>query len=206
MKLAISIMLFLGINFLSGQKMVSKSLLATNTSFIHVNTENCFEVNVETWDSQDIKLEASMEGEYNPDLVLNLNKEGTTVTVSTGFQPNFVLPDDKLSAHKIISVKLRIKVPKHKNVQLYGTSTNCFITGVFNSLRVTLDDGSCSLNMITADAEVTTQSGQIVVLNSKALVAAVSKYGKVWGELSSSNANYFNLATVTGNIHLNKTE
>ncbi len=206
MKAAFYVIIFVAANILNSQKVVQKSLLASNVSNIHINTDNCFDVAVETWDSEVINIEGTLEGEYNPNLILNITKEEPTVTISAGLHPNFELPSDKLSAHKVISIKLRIKLPNNKFVQLFGTSTDCIITGSFSNLKVSLADGNCTLSAIDSNAEITTQSGHITIRNSKALVTASSKYGGVFGGITSSASRHFKLSTVTGNIHLSKTE
>ena len=206
MKAALYVLIFIGATILNSQKVIQKTLVASNVSNIHVNTDNCFEVFVETWDSEVINIEAILEGEYNPNLIVNIKKEEPTVTVSAGLHPNFELPNDKLNAHKVISIKLRIKLPNNKLVQLFGTSTDCTITGSFSHLKVSLADGNCTLRSIDSDAEVTTQSGHITIQNSIAAVTALSKYGSVFGGITSSAERHFKLSTVTGNIHLSKTE
>lgn len=206
MKRAFSILLIIAANFLNAQKIVRKSIIAPTVSYIHIDTNNCFQVFMETIDTDEMTVEASIDGEYRKDLVLKIGREGTTVEVSVGFQPNFMPPNDKLSAHKVISIALKIQMPGHKNVQVFGTSSNLTATGNYANLKVSLDDGNCILDGVATDAEVITQSGEIRWINANTDVVAVSKYGKVYGAIGPIGDPHFKLTTVTGNIYLSKTE
>ncbi len=206
MKRFFCILFVIGTNFLNAQKIVRKSIIAPTTSYIHIDANNCFQVFMETIDTDEITVEAIIDGEYRKDLVLKIGQEGATAEVSVGFQPNFIAPNDKLSAHKVISVALKIQLPKHKNVQVFGTSSNITATGNYTYLKIFLDDGNCTLDSVAMDAEVITQSGEIRLVNTNAEISAVSKYGKVYGATGPTSNPHFKLITVTGDIHLSKTE
>lgn len=206
MKKALYILVFLCCYLLHGQKVVRKLLSASHYTNIHINAAHCFEVVLETTDSKEIEVEANMEGEHTLELLVHVEREESTVTISTGFQPYFNAPGDKLNVHKVLSVRLLVKVPKHRYVHLSGTGADCTITGSFANLNVVLDDGNCTVYALKTNAQITTQSGQIAIQGSAAKVSAISKYGVVTGTMESSNAYLFKLSTISGNIHLIKTK
>ena len=206
MKKFFCLLLFLPTTLLTAQKVVKKSFIDPSTSFIRVNAANCFKVEIETGTTNEMLIEATIDGEYSKELLLTVNKDGATTAVSADFQPNFVRPNDKLSAHKVISIALKIRVPAQKDVYLHGTSCDVFASGNYRFLRVTLNDGKCTLKNISESANVMTQSGDIMVSSSGASILASSKYGHV-DSLSIPNGNTsLVLRTTTGNIHLKKTE
>lgn len=206
MKKGIIVSVLLCANLLVAQKIVKKSLIDPTTSFIQIATNNCFEVDLRTSPDHQMVVEATIDGEYKKDLLLNISTAGTTVFVSTGFQPNFVNPNDKLSAHKVISIALTVVVPQHKQVKIYGTNSNVTATGSYEKLDVVLEDGRCTLSNTGQTVAVTTQSGDIYVSQASGEIDASSKYGKIFKETIPTGDDRFTLHTTTGNIHLKKTK
>ena len=191
---------------LSAQKKMYENVLADDISLIQVDATNCFIVEVQTGKSNEISIVAEMEGEYSQDLDLEVSTNGATLFVETGFTPNFENPNDKLSAHKVVSISLKLKIPSYKNLEIYGTNTRVELEGGYDKLHVSLSDGTCVLNNIEAEAEIKSQSGNIKVFSAAAAISATSKYGGVSTNLIPKGNSTFTLETVTGNIDLTKTE
>ncbi|MEO9894299.1 DUF4097 family beta strand repeat-containing protein [Aurantibacter sp.] len=196
----------LAVNLLSAQKIVRKTIINNEIDAIEIDAENCFRINLKTSDSDEMLVQATIDGEYKQDLILNLKEEHSNIIVSTGFSPNFRNPNDKLSAHKVISISLDISVPENHNLQLNGTSCNIFATGVFKLLKVTLNDGVCNLKEVSHNALVLTQSGDINISAFQAEINANSKYGIVEKNVIPVGTNYFDLKTITGDINFMKSE
>lgn len=188
------------------QKKLHKMMLAHDINVIQVNTANCFEVNVHTVSGNEVTVEAELEGEYSRELDLEMNLNGSTVFIEANFVPNFENPNDKLSAHKVVSILLNITVPSYKNVKMYGTNSRVNVDGKFEDLQVSLSDGSCSLHSVTGTADIKTQSGSIVVESPGARIEAESKYGHVAFNPIPKGSSTYKLQTVTGNIEFSKTE
>lgn len=189
-----------------GQKVIQKTILNAETISVLIDAANCFEINLSTVDTDEVTVAALIDGEYNRDLLVNIERKGATVAISAGFQPNFIRPNDKLSAHKVVSIALDIKLPKYKTVRLFGTNCNVSVSGVYENLNVSLNDGRCNLNKVSEMTEVTTQSGDIILIDDKATIRAQSKYGRVANGNIPKGDNQFILSTITGNIEIKKTE
>jgi len=202
----IFIVLFFSLNFLASQKLVKKTIIDDTISFFQVDSSNCFIIDIQTTDTDEIVVEATIDGEYKKDLVLNVEEEGKSVTVSADFQPNFKNPNDKLSAHKVVSIALVIKLPANKNVQVFGTSSTIQTSGLYKKLRITLNDGTVQLNDVKGFVDITTQSGDIIVESAMAEILSTSKYGKVDENLIPTGNTKYQLNTVTGNIRLKRIE
>ncbi len=188
------------------QKLIKKSIVDIDISLIQIDVKNCFEIDLVTSDGNELVVEAKIDGEYEKDLLLNVSEVGSTIRVGTDFQPSFVNPNDKLSAHKVISIALKVILPKQKEVHVFGTNCNVAATGSYNLLKVSLNDGRCDLIDVSETVEVITQSGHISVKYSQAAISAKSKYGKVIGNAPKDGDDYYNLNTVTGDILLNRIE
>ena len=171
-----------------------------------MNAENCYEVVLETGENETIEVEAQMDGEYSNDLQMKVSEVGNTLILGAGFQPIFKNPNDKLSAHKVISIALKITLPKYKRVQVFGNSARIIASGDYLNLDITLSDGTCELYNITEEVDVRTQSGNIIVNANKAKISAETKYGELLKNPIPKGFSQYNLKTVTGNIILNKTE
>ncbi|GBF18157.1 hypothetical protein C21_00314 [Arenibacter sp. NBRC 103722] len=206
MRLVAFVFFLLGSCTLQAQKKIVKAIENPNFSFVQIDVRNCFSLALETVDSPKITVEASIDGEYLQDLLVSVKQQGTTVLVSTGFQPNFVFPNDKLSAHKVISISLKISIPKDLDVNVYGTSTNVGVTGDYAKLKISLSDGKCILNGRGENVEINTQSGNIELITNNAQIMASTKYGKIKREVIASGDDHFTLNSVTGNISIRKTE
>jgi hypothetical protein len=186
------------------QKLIEKELVNPETKFIEINTANCFLVTMATHRGKQLKIEASMEGEYARDLSIALEEKGSNILIGANFLPSFTPPNDKLSAHKVISISLSVTLPEYMKVKVYGTRSNVFAKGSYTDLSVILADGNCTLNKIAEKVTVKTQKGEIVVHGARGTVDTKSEYGRVIkGDISKGEA-YFNLYSVEGDILVNK--
>ena len=191
---------------MKGQKLVKKAFITPETQFIQVDSQNCYKLSVTTSEQEEGSVAASIEGEYSKDLLVAIEQKGATVLISTGFQPNFTNPNDKLSAHKVISIELNISLPEYKEVSIYGTNCNVLAEGNYKRLNVKLADGTCTLENILETVEVNTQKGNIFLSTFDGDITAKSIYGEVVRETIPKGDNVFVLNTVEGNIYLKKTK
>lgn len=191
---------------LQGQKLVKKAFVNNSISSIQINSQYCYQVDLNTVNTNEINVEAEIEGEYSKDLVITIEENETRVLISAGFQPNFNNPNDKLSAHKIISIKLNVTVPNDKRVFIYGTNSNVTMKGNYKNLKVKLLDGNCSIDNVGDKVEVTTQKGNILLIADNGNIMAESTYGKVVKEYIPQGQNQYSLKTIEGNINLRKTK
>ena len=206
MKSLIIILIAFSFNFLVAQKIVEKSVLNDHISLININSENCYDVTLETTNTNDVTVSATIDGEYQKDLLLEIKEEASSVFITTGFSPTFTNPNDKLSAHKVISISLHIVLPNYKNVRVYGKSSNITASGKYKNIDISLSDGYCLLKNIKETISATTQSGNIIVESNNANVTAKSKYGEIVTDKLTKGNIIFNLSTITGNIHISKTK
>lgn len=188
------------------QKIVKKTVIGAAVTLVQIDAKNCFDINLQTSDSDEIQVEAIIDGEYKNDLMLNVRQEGSSILVSTGFTPNFMNPNDKLSAHKVISIALLIKLPQYQNVYINGTNCNVTASGKYENLKITLSDGNCNLSQVSEAVTILTQSGDITIHSTSAEIKAHSKFGNVQRNDIPIGNNRFILTTTTGNIYLNNNE
>jgi hypothetical protein len=193
---------------LLAQKEVKKTVLDDHVTILQIDASQCYEVVLQTAEYQKdaIVLEGKMDGEYSQDLQMNTSIQGNTMFINTGFRPVFELPNDKLGAHKVVSISLKVMLPEGKKVQVSGTSARVIAHGNFLKLTVALSDGSCVLHHTAPETEVRTQSGSIALFASSGEIEASSKYGQVDQNPIAKGVDRYELKSVTGDIHFHKTE
>lgn len=190
----------LALNLGFGQKTVKKLFLNPHITSIQIDTNLFFEVKVVTSQKEAMVLEASMEGEYQEDLGLEITENGNTLLVAGKFQPYFNIPNDKLSAHKVVSISLYIRIPENKELYVYGSSSNVMVEGNYKDLKVVLNDGKCTIREGGKKVSATTRSGPISLIIASGTGKAMSKYGSVSKERIPKGNERYKLLSTTGNI------
>ena len=191
---------------LFGQKEIVKELANTAINTIEVNATNVYNLNISTTSEKRITIAATLEGEYSPDLVVSVTEQDSVMVVSANFQPNFIHPNDKLSAHKVISIQLTIAIPEQMNVGVLGYSTEVDVRGKLKALKINLNDGNCQLSNVKGKVKVTTHSGHITLKHIDGSVNANSRYGKLMQGAIPQGKSRFKLTTVLGNIFVNSNQ
>ena len=92
------------------------------------------------------------------------------------------------------------------NVSIDGGNCNVEISGDYKLLKTTLNDGSCTLLDVKEEVDVMTNSGNIYVQATAAIVDAETKYGKLNSDELPASDNRYHLSSITGNINITKTE
>lgn len=206
MKKLLTLLFMMSLPVLYAQKMIHKTFLNPHITNIQIDTKDCYKVDLATTNGSEMSVEGVMDGEYMKNILVQVKEEGDALLVSAGFQPSFLDPNDKLSAHKVVSIALKIRVPKYLQVLVYGTNTNIKVEGQYADLKVVLDDGSCTLFDVGENTTVTTQSGNIVVGVKKGLLMANTKYGVKQTEKIPKGDAHFTINSITGNINIRKIE
>ncbi|TKD65286.1 DUF4097 family beta strand repeat-containing protein [Flavobacterium sp. ASW18X] len=205
MKYRILLFLFIAFFWSNAQKVVQKTFASTEQKHITIDASNCFAIDLFTSTSNTLKVSGAMEGEYAQDLVIKLEENGQNLLISADFLPNFVNPNDKLSAHKVISIALKIEVPEYSWVRLDGSYTNVHAAGKYRQLQITLNDGDTYLNNVEEDVKVKSQKGDIFLSNAHGIVTTKSNYGHVTHNKVPDGEHTFELSSVEGDIWVNRT-
>jgi hypothetical protein len=190
----------------ASQKIVRKTIALPLTNMLRIDARQCSRVELETRAVETLEVEATIDGEYSSEILLQFGKEGSTTTVEAGVQPLFKLPNDKLSAHKVVAISLKVILPEHRRVQLYGSRATFTARGTYERLHLILEEGGCSLLNITGQAEVSTRTADVYVESPGATILAESRYGSISPNRIPSGDTYYKLRTISGNIRLIRME
>lgn len=197
---------FLGILGVCGQKLTTRNYDATNLTQLQIEAEQIFEVELYSVSEGFIQAEIAIEGEYQNDLTVTSRKQGSILILEGSFMPAFENPNDKLSAHKVVSVRLKVGVPKHLAVVVSGTGTRVVAEGYFNNLEVTTGKGPVVMDRVAGVIEVRTLSGEIIAANVGGTIEATSRYGTVIRGAVTTGMASLRLESVNGDIYINKQE
>jgi hypothetical protein len=141
-----------------------------------------------------------MEGEYGKDLLVLFREEGSTLFVTARFGPEFKLPNDKLGAHKVVSVRMKVTVPRGESVRLNAQTCQVVTSGHYKDLKIAFNDGSCRLGHTALNSQVRTASAPIYANLCRGDVEARSAYGEVFLEPIPSGDHHLLLHSTHGNI------
>lgn len=201
---------FLGIMGISisvhGQKIIEKSWDASQFDQVELISEQVYRIEIFSEDSDQIRLETHFDGEYADNMMLSVMEESRTLKLSEQYRPLYKPPNDKLAAHKVISIEMKLYVPERLRVYLSADIGSVIGRGKFSNLQITLSRGFCELYHFEGDGTIVTKEGDITVYAQQGVVAeGVSKYGTVENELSLKGPFFLKAESVKGQIRLLKT-
>lgn len=207
MKLKTTILLLLiAITSVCAQKSTEKIWNADVINTIVIDGENVFNITVSNSLSNTILLKVKIEGEHANQLVMVDSVVNKQLYISSSFQPLFVKDNDKLSAHKVMSVEYQLLVPKNIKLEIKSNIGSVDLVGTYPSVFIELNQGNCNLKQFLGNASINTVNGDINIETDHAKVEAFTKTGQI--TLTQFKFLKFNLNchTINGDIKITKTE
>ena len=198
--------LFLGLGMLYGQKKVTRVFDAESLTKIQVNAERIFQVELQSEPTDQIEAEVAIEGEYQSELTVSAKRMGSTLVLSGVFLPTFKDPNDKLSAHKVVSVGIKLRVPEQLAVEISGAATRVTASGFYEDLDIDTGKGPVVLQKASGFIKVRTMSGVITAKEASGVIEATSSYGSVFQGTTRDGNSVFTLESLSGDIYVNKEE
>ncbi|TYA60220.1 hypothetical protein FVF61_00425 [Formosa maritima] len=161
---------------------------------------------METTKTNTISIQSLAEGEHSEQLVLLTEIKNNQLHVSSVYQPLFVADNDKLSAHKLISIELIFLIPEQLDISISSNIASVFLSGNYNHVTIELMNGSFKANNFQGNLLVNTIHGDVEVETNQAIVEASSKHGNVNQEVLIEGNREIILNSINGNITVTKTE
>ena len=191
---------------LLAQKTIERQFQASNIEAINLDGTGSFEIYVESANVDVISVKTAVEGEYIDQVILLTNIKNNELNIGTEYQPLFTIPDDKLSAHKVMSIVFHLKLPKGLNVDISSDIGSVVVTGHFGQLTTELNRGHFVAKNFSGLALVNTIDGNIEVETNYAKVSLDTKNGQVSQEKLVLGTNNLSLHSINGNISVTKTK
>jgi len=187
------------------QKIIDKSWDIEGIERLEIISNDIFNIVIISNHSSRINVITKIEGEYYENVVLNISEENKTLRLSTGFTPYFQAVNDKLAAHKVISIEMELNISNRLEVFVRSSMTSLSTHGSFKDLQVELGNGNCVLNDFEGDAKLFTRNGDITVIAHETVKArARTKRGRLTNELSATGKFSIDAESVNGDITLLK--
>lgn len=149
------------------QKTTQQTLAIDGIEEIRINTGKVFQLNIFSTNKNVIQIETQMEGEYYRDVNVITSTKNKQLQVSCELAENFVLPNDKLSAHKVFAITMNMYIPKKLKVQLEGDETQVYVQGNYKKFWALLITGNYTLNELGGEAIIQTKKGDIHYIKQK---------------------------------------
>ena len=185
------------------QKIIQKSWEGSAFEILEIISDEVFKIEIITGDFSEIRLHVNITGENFESMTIGVSEKNKVLTLKPSFRPFFVPQNDKLAAHKMLSIEMTLYLPEQKKVVVDSKLASLVTKGSFQKLDVNLRDGTCLLQEFSGNAVVNTQQGDISVF-AKPFVygTAMSKHGKVTNRLTNIGNYTLKAQSVNGNISL----
>ncbi|PZD78486.1 DUF4097 family beta strand repeat-containing protein [Mesonia sp. K7] len=200
-------MIFLLISSLGFSQHIEKKQL--NVSYfeeINLVFYQVFEVEIESVKNQQLTIELISEGEYQNQFQINFIEKGKTLTIESVYPEIYQSGYDKLSAHKVFSVKVKLRIPENKSVFLVSDIANVNSLGKLKYLSVNTFSGNCNLKNFTGKAAINTLRGNINIQTTEEKIWAETTNGNIYSDEPLLQGDQIKLKTIDGNIYINNTE
>lgn len=189
------------------QKIMEKSWDASSVERLEIISDEVYLITIVSGATERIDVRTKVEGEHNENVVLLVSEENKTLSLSSGFTPYFVMQNDKLAAHKVISIEMEIRVPSNLEILVKGAMVSVETKGSFSELKLELRNGNCVLNDFKGNAQLNSRNGNITVFAKETGVLNVkSKNGSIKNELPKEAHFLINAESVNGDITLLKSQ
>jgi len=173
---------------------------------LEISSDEVYKIKIIAEPTSEIKLISQIDGENYENLNIGASEKNKTLTLKPTYRPYFKPKNDKLAAHKVISIEMILTIPESMEVAISAKIASLEIQGSLQKLDVNLRDGHCFLKDFVGNARINTRDGDITVYAQHWVEGkAISKYGIIKNELSSKGKYLIQAESVNGNISLLKT-
>lgn len=203
--LSILLFLFFGIS-LFGQRETLETIDAKSVEAIQIYADEVYSISIETYEGSEIIIATHSEGEYYNRIRLNTEIQNERLILSTHYPEALSGGYDKLSAHKVFSLDLQLKIPANLKLYIESNLASVSAIGEFEFLELRLKQGFCELRDFSGNGNVQTIMGDILVETRNTRVEAASRNGKLNLPLPGKGDKLLKLTSVNGDISLRKTK
>lgn len=192
----------------SAQKQLMQSYSNPEISGVYINSNEVFEIRLNAQPVSGITVTTLIEGETFESSLLQTVVEDGILKITTGRTPDFVPYNDKLSAHKVLSIVLEITVPEGLDIDIYSTLASVDGKGKFGKVQMNLGRGGCRLEefRFRESAQINTLTGSINIATETTSVIAQSRNGVVVIPKGFPVGKDLTLQSIQGDITVRKSE
>jgi hypothetical protein len=186
-QLGLVLFIVCGFSEATSQKIIEKRLDASRFERLSISSEIINTITIYSEVTNQIKIVTEIRGENHENVMITRLEDNKTLNIGAAYAPYFTPENDKLAAHKVMSVALELIIPNFLDLVLSTSMGSVNLYGNYNSVEVYLENGNCKLNNFLGDAIITTNQGDIwVEAQENVSGRAFSKNGKVLNYLPGS--------------------
>ena len=161
--IAFLICLYFGSTEAISQKILEKQLDALKIERVVIASDMINLLSIASEKTDQIRIITKITGENSENVAVSTSEEDNILTIGTGYTPYFEAENDKLAAHKVISVEMLLTIPDFLIVEVETRIASVDVTGNYDVFRATLEYGNCELNSFLGHAMIKTLHGNILV-------------------------------------------
>lgn len=184
------------------QKDSERSFEAATIKQLEIYIDEVHKIDIKTYPGSEVLLISHSEGEYYNDIHLKMERLEEKFILSSVFKEDLQEGYDKLSAHKVFSLEVTLKIPEHLVVYLKSNIATVTAHGKYKELKVELQMGACTLLDFTGNAVVNTYRGPIQVETGDANINAFSRNGSVDLPAGIRGNHQLELQSIYGDIRV----
>lgn len=187
---------------LFAQKKLFKEYDVSDTDTVFIESDEIFQIKFTTAQTDKIAIYTQIEGETFENALLHTEIVNGVLKITTGYTPDFVPFNDKLSAHKILSIVLEVILPEGLVIDVYSTLASVYAQGNYKKARINLGRGGCYLSnfRFRESVYINTISGNIVVETTNTKILAQSRNGNIDIAKAMIGVKTMHLQSIDGDI------
>jgi hypothetical protein len=208
MKNNLLFVLFFILNFLQlkAQRETIQTFDASSIKEVIIEVDEVFNVEIETANTPVIKLSTLSEGEYLNEIVIQTQQDLHSFQLNSQYREILTSGFDKLSAHKVYAVHLKLVIPKNLNVIVISNIASLNAVGNFKKLEAELKSGACRLIDFSGQALINTFQGNVYVETTTANVKATTNHGNLQIDEKLSFGSLIEIKSIYGDVEVRKAE
>ena len=183
-----------------GQKRINKTLDTVGIRGIFINSDTVFKAEIKTAPTDKIIITSGIEGETFETFLINTEVKNNLLNISSGRSPGYEAIDDKLAAHKVMSVVLTITVPEGFELWVKSALASVWAEGKFDYINFNLSSGDCRLFDFVGSGVVNSETGNILVKTQNCRINAHTRNGTMVADNVDAGQYSLTLTSIDGNI------
>ena len=193
---------------LIAQKKLFKTYDVGDIHTLFIESDAIFQIKLTTVKTNQITIYTQIEGETYDSALLHTEILNGILKITTGRTPDFIPFNDKLSAHKVLSIVVEVSMPEGLSLDVYSSLASLEAEGFYNQVRVNLERGNCGLSnfRFRESVYINTISGNISIETTKAKILAQSRNGNIVTPKGMTGIKIIDLQTIDGDITVIKSQ
>lgn len=202
-KIAFLLILVFGVADAISQKTLEKQFDASEIANLTIYSEMINKLTIVSEKTDKITIVTEIAGEHFEYVVVTASEENRTLRIGTAYSPYFIAQNDKLAAHKVISIEMQMTIPEFLNIEVETGIASVEARGKYRRFHASLKYGNCELIDFLGIADLKSWHGNIIVYAGKnSWGKAFSKKGSVTNDLPSRGKYSILAESMEGDISL----